>query len=441
MQYCDFLIAPRWCVPVEPAGVVLEDHAVAVVDGRIAAIVPVDDAANRFQAGVTIERPNHVLIPGLVNAHTHAAMTLLRGFADDLPLESWLRDGIWPAEQRFASAEMVRDGTELAIAEMLRAGITCFSDQYFFPEIIAETAVELHMRAVVGTPVIDFPTAWAKAATEYLDKGSELVHDPYAEHPLISTCFAPHTTSALSDQSMTDLRVMADQLDVPVQIHLHETSVEVADAIQRTGMRPIERLEQLGLLNASLLAVHAVHVTTAEIQQMAAAGVSVAHCPRSNMKLASGIAPVPSLVEAGITVGIGTDGAASNNVLDMLAELQAAALVAKVASGDAAALDAMTVLRMATLDSARALRRDHEIGSIESGKWADLTCIDLMRGNSQPVYDPVSQIVYSVRAEQVSDVWVAGRQQLDSGLLTGIDLQNLFGRTNEWQARIAATRT
>ena len=234
---------------------------------------------------------------------------------------------------------------------------------------------------------------------------------------------------------------MADQLDVPVQIHLHETSVEVADAIQTTGMRPIERLEQLGLLNSSLLAVHAVHVTTAEIEQMAAAGVSVAHCPRSNMKLASGIAPVPCLVEAGITVGIGTDGAASNNVLDMLAELQAAALVAKVASGDAAALDAMTVLRMATLDSARVLRRDHEIGSIEPGKWADLTCIDLLRGNSQPVYDPASQIVYSVRAEQVSDVWVAGRQQLDNGMLTGIDLQNLFGRANEWQARIAATRT
>jgi 5-methylthioadenosine/S-adenosylhomocysteine deaminase len=441
MQYCDFLIAPRWCVPVEPAGVVLENHAVAVAGGRIEAIVPVDDAVRRFQAGVMIDRPNHVLIPGLVNAHTHAAMTLLRGFADDMPLESWLREGVWPAEQRFASAEMVRDGTELAIAEMLRAGITCFSDQYFFPEIVAETAVDLHMRAVVGTPVVDFPTAWADAATDYLEKGSELVHDPYAEHPLISTCFAPHTTSALSDQSLTDLRVLADQLDVPIQIHLHETSTEIADALQATGMRPVERLERLGLLNSSLLAVHVVHVTTSEIERMAVAGVSVAHCPRSNMKLASGIAPVTRLVEAGIEVGLGTDGAASNNVLDMLAELQAAALLAKVASEDAAALGAMTVLRMATLGSARVLRRDHEIGSVEPGKWADLTCIDLMRGNSQPVYDPVSQIVYSVRAEQVSDVWVAGRHQLDSGVLTGIDMENLFGRTNEWQARIGAART
>jgi 5-methylthioadenosine/S-adenosylhomocysteine deaminase len=235
--------------------------------------------------------------------------------------------------------------------------------------------------------------------------------------------------------------VLADQLDVPIQIHLHETSTEIADALQATGMRPVERLERLGLLNSSLLAVHVVHVTTSEIERMAVAGVSVAHCPRSNMKLASGIAPVTRLVEAGIEVGLGTDGAASNNVLDMLAELQAAALLAKVASEDAAALGAMTVLRMATLGSARVLRRDHEIGSVEPGKWADLTCIDLMRGNSQPVYDPVSQIVYSVRAEQVSDVWVAGRHQLDSGVLTGIDMENLFGRTNEWQARIGAART
>jgi 5-methylthioadenosine/S-adenosylhomocysteine deaminase len=441
MQYCDSLIAPRWCVPVEPSGVVLENHAVAVSDGRIEAILPAETARQRYQPGVFIERPNHVLIPGLVNAHTHAAMTLLRGFADDMPLESWLREGVWPAERRFASAEMVRDGTELAIAEMLRAGITCFGDQYFFPEIVAETAVDLHMRAVVGTPVIEFPTAWAESVREYLDKGSELVHDPYAEHPLISTCFAPHTTAALSDESMTELRVLADQLDVPVQMHLHESAVEVDEAERSTGMRPIERLERLGLFNASLLAVHAVHVTPGEIERMAAAGVAVAHCPRSNLKLASGIAPVADLLSAGVVVGIGTDGAASNNVLDVLAELQMAALLAKVRNRDAAALDAMTALHMATLGSARALRRDHEIGSVEVGKWADLTCIDLLRCHSQPVYDPVSQLAYAVRAEQVADVWVAGRHQLDDGRLTGIDPQSLLGRTNEWQARIAATRT
>ena len=441
MQHCDTLIAPRWCVPVEPAGTVLEGCAVVVSDDRIVDILPLADARSAYQPSVVVERPDHVLIPGLVNAHTHAAMTLFRGLADDMPLEAWLRDGIWPAEKRWASAEMVRDGTELAIAEMLKAGITCFSDQYFFPEIVAETAVDLHMRAVVGTPVVDFPTAWADSTAEYLDKGAELVHDRYADHPLISTCFAPHTTDALSNESMTALRVLADQLDVPIQIHLHETAAEVTYAEKKTGKRPIERLAELGLLNASLLAVHAVHVTPGEVEQLAAAGVGVAHCPRSNLKLASGIAPVADFLAAGITVGIGTDGAASNNVLDVLSELRTAALLAKVASGNASALSAMDALRLATISAAKALRRDHEIGSIEAGKWADLACIDLMRCNSQPVYDPVSQLVYTARADQISDVWVAGRHQVDNGQLTGIDTEGLFKRSYEWQTRILTTRT
>ncbi|MGI9225285.1 MAG: TRZ/ATZ family hydrolase [Woeseiaceae bacterium] len=441
MQHCDTLIAPRWCVPVEPAGTVLEGCAVVVSDDRIVEILPLADARSAYQPSVVVERPDHVLIPGLINAHTHAAMTLFRGLADDMPLEAWLRDGIWPAEKRWASAEMVRDGTELAIAEMLRAGITCFRDQYFFPEIVAETAVDLHMRAVVGTPVVDFPTAWADSTAEYLDKGADLVHDRYADHPLISTCFAPHTTDALSDESMTALRVLADQLDVPIQMHLHETAAEVAYAEKKTGKRPIERLAELGLLNASLLAVHAVHVTPGEVEQLAAAGVGVAHCPRSNLKLASGIAPVADFLAAGITVGIGTDGAASNNVLDMLSELRTAALLAKVASDNASALSAMDALRLATISAAKALRRDHEIGSIEAGKWADLACVDLMRCNSQPVYDPVSQLVYTARAEQISDVWVAGRHQVDDGQLTGIDTEGLFKRSCEWQTRILTTRT
>jgi len=441
MQHCDTLIAPRWCVPVEPAGTIHEGYAVAVSDDRIVEILPLDEAKAAYQPSIFVERPGHVLIPGLVNTHTHAAMTLFRGLADDMPLETWLREGIWPAEKRWASAEMVRDGTELAIAEMLRGGVTCFSDQYFFPEIVAETAVDLHMRAVVGTPVVDFPTAWADCTTEYLNKGAELVHDPYADHPLISTCFAPHSTYSLSDESMIALRVLADQLDVPIQMHLHETAAEVADAVKKTGKRPLERLAELGLLNASLLAVHAVHVTPGEIERMASAGVGIAHCPRSNLKLASGIAPVAEFLAAGMTVGIGTDGAASNNVLDVLSELRTAALLAKVASADASALTAMDALRLGTISAARALRRDHEIGSIEAGKWADLTCVDLMRCNSQPVYDPVSQLVYTARAEQITDVWVSGRHQVEDTRLTGIDTESLFKRSSEWQTRILTTRT
>jgi 5-methylthioadenosine/S-adenosylhomocysteine deaminase len=440
MQHCDSLIAPGWCIPVEPPGSVLEDHAVAVVDGRIAAVLPIDEARKTYQPSVFVQRPGHLLIPGLINAHVHAAMTLFRGIADDLPLDAWLRDRVWPVERRFASAELVRDGTELAIAEMLTAGITCFSDQYFFPEIVAQTAVDLHMRAMIGTPVVDFASAWADDAADYLGKGAELVHDRYADHPLISTCFAPHSTRALSDASFTELRVLADQLDVPVQIHLHESRSEVDASVESTGRRPIERLADLGLLNASLLAVHAVHVTPAEIGKLASAGASVVHCPTSNLKLACGIAPVRAFLDAGATVGIGTDGAASNNMLDIVAEVRMAALLAHVAAGYDGAIAAEQVLRMATIDAARALRRDHEIGSIESGKWADLTCIDLLRCNSQPVNDPVSQLVYATRADQVADVWVGGRHLVDQGELTAVDKQSIFRRSDEWRQRIAEFR-
>ncbi len=438
MHHCDTLIAPRWCIPVEPPGVVLDRHALIVTDGKITDLLPHQTALKNYQPSVLIERPEHVLIPGLVNAHTHAAMTLLRGLADDLPLETWLREGVWPAEKRWVSAEMVRDGTELAIAEMISAGITCFSDQYFFPEIVAETAVDLDMRAVVGTPVVDIPTSWARDAEEYLSKGSDLVHDPYAEHPLISTCFAPHSISALSDEWFTKLRVMADQLDVPVQMHLHETAGEIAASLEKTGKRPCERLDQLGLVSASLLAVHAVHMTDAEVARFAEAGVNIVHCPRSNLKLASGIAPIARYRAAGLNVAIGTDGAASNNVLDVLSEIRLAALLAKVSADDASAVSASEALYMGTLGGARALGLAETTGSMIVGKWADLACLDLGALNSQPIYDVSSQLVYAAGASQVSDVWVAGKHQLDNGKFAHINTDELLERSNEWRDRIAA---
>ena len=439
MRHCDTLIAPRWCIPVEPSGAVLDKHAVMVTDGKITDLLPLEKALTNYQPSVLVERPEHVLIPGLVNAHTHAAMTLLRGLADDLALEAWLRQGVWPAEKRWVSAEMVRDGTALAIAEMLSAGITCFSDQYFFPEIVAETAVDMDMRAMVGTPVVDVPTSWAHDAEEYLNKGSDLVHDPYAEHPLISTCFAPHAMSALSDEWFTKLRVMADQLDVPVQLHLHESAQEVASSVERTGKRPCERLDELGLVNASLLAVHAVHMNDAEVARFAEAGVNIAHCPRSNLKLASGIAPIARYRAAGINVAIGTDGAASNNVLDVLSELRLATLLAKVSAGDAAAVSAGEALYMGTLGGASALGLAETTGSIVAGKWADLACVDLSGLNSQPIYDAASQLVYTAGSSQVTDVWVAGKHQLDNGKLAHINTDELLERSNEWRDRIAAT--
>jgi 5-methylthioadenosine/S-adenosylhomocysteine deaminase len=437
MQHCDTLISVDWCIPVEPDRQVLEACSVAVADGRVVAVLPTSEARATFDARTVIDRPGHVLIPGFVNAHSHAAMTLMRGMADDLPLDRWLKEAVWPAEARWAGAEMVRDGTRLAIAELLLSGCTCLSDQYFFPEIVAETAADMNMRAMVGTPVTEYPTQWATSPAEYLSKGTDLVHDPFADHPLISTCFAPHSTLTVSDATFADLRVLADQLDKPVQIHLHESGQEVATSVDQTGKRPLERLQDLGLVNSSLMAVHAVHVSENEIHLLADSGVVVAHCPRSNLKLADGIAPVQDILDAGITVGLGTDGAASNNVLDMPGEMRAAALLAKARADSAAALPAADALRMATLEGAKALGLGAVTGSIEPGKWADLTCIDLMHLNSQPVYDPISQVVYTVQPHQVRDVWVAGRHQVEDGRLSLIDTSEILRRASEWQRRMS----
>lgn len=438
---CDTLIEAGWCLPVDRDNSVLKDHAIAIQDGRLIDLLPVAEARQKYDPGALIRRESHVVLPGFVNVHCHAAMTLFRGFGDDLPLESWLRDRIWPAEGRWVSAEMVRDGTRHAIAEMLRGGVTCFSDQYFFPEIVADTAADMAIRAVVATPVIDFETAWAKNGAECLSKAADLVHDAYADHPLITTAFAPHSTDVVSDETFQALRVLADQLDRGIQIHLHETSVEVDNALRSTGMRPFERLNKLGLVNASLLAVHGVHLSPEEHAAMAEKNVSLAHCPRSNQKLASGVAPIAEIKAAGVNVGLGTDGAASNNVLDMLGELRSAALLAKATTLDAEAMDARQTLRMATLDGARALGLDDETGSLAVGKWADIACIDLDRLHSQPVYDPASQVVYTCEREQVTDVWVAGRHVLDQGRLTGCDEAGIIRRSREWQARIAGSNS
>jgi 5-methylthioadenosine/S-adenosylhomocysteine deaminase len=438
MQQCDMLILAEWCLPVEPDNRVLQDHAVVVDDGRIVEVLPTADARRQYSASVVIERPGHVLFPGLVNAHTHAAMTLFRGFGDDMPLERWLKDRIWPAEQRWVSAEMVRDGTRHAIAEMLLSGTTCFSDQYFFPEMVAEAAKEAQIRAMIGTPVVDFQTAWNKNGAECLSKGAELVHDRYADDPLISSCFAPHSTAAVSDDTLVALRIMSDQLDRRVQIHLHETLREVLNEEESSGVRPFERLWRRELINSSLTIIHGVHLSPAETEFFFYQGVSIVHCPRSNLKLASGIADVAGMLSFGTVVALGTDSAASNNHLDMLGEMQTATLLAKAVSKDASVLPACVALRMATINGARALGLADVTGSIEAGKWADLTCVDLRRLNTQPLYDPLSQLVYAADASQVTDVWVAGRHLVEGGRLTRLDVDEIMARSAEWQRRIDA---
>jgi 5-methylthioadenosine/S-adenosylhomocysteine deaminase len=403
----EILISARWVVPIEPAGAVLEHHAVAVRDGAIEEVLPTSKAAGRFSDYERVELPDHVLIPGLVNAHTHAAMSLMRGLADDLPLMRWLQEHIWPAETRHVSPRFVRDGTALACAEMLRGGITCFNDMYFFPEAALEAALEAGMRVALGLIVIDFPTAYASDPADYLRKGLAL-RDRNGEHPLVSFCLAPHAPYTVSDPTFRQVATLAAELDLPVHLHVHETETEIERSLAEHGVRPIERLRRLGLLEPGLIAVHSVHVDPQEIELLARHGCSVAHCPSSNLKLASGFAPVDSMLKKNINVALGTDGAASNNRLDLFTEMRTAALLAKAVARDAQAMPAHAALRAATLGGARALGLSARIGSIEPGKRADLVAVSLRAPELAPCYDPVSHLVYAAGREHVTHVWVDG---------------------------------
>lgn len=436
-QPVDLMIEARWVVPVEPHAVVLEDHAVVVQDERIVALLPIADARLAYAPRERVELGEHALIPGLVNSHTHNPMTLLRGLADDLPLMVWLQQHIWPAEAKVMGAEFVRDGVELAVAEMLRGGTTCANENYFFPDVIGATYRKLGFRAVVGLPVIEFPTAWAKSQDEYFERASE-VHDSFRGDGLVSTAFAPHAPYTVSDESFERIRVLSDQLDIPVHLHTHETAHEVEDEKVKSGLRPFQRLQRLGLVNDRLIAVHMTQLTDGEIAACAAAGVSVVHCPESNLKLASGFCPAEKLRLAGVNVALGTDGCASNNDLDMFGEMRTAALLAKAVAGDAAAFDAAFALRAATLNGAKAVGLEAKIGSIEVGKQADFAAVRLGELETQPMFHVISQLVYATGRHQVSDVWIAGRRKLAGRELLGMDTAAILERTRAWRERIAS---
>jgi 5-methylthioadenosine/S-adenosylhomocysteine deaminase len=409
MDPVDLLITPRWIVPVVPRGAVLADHAVAVRDGKILAVLPRDDARALFQPTEVVELPAHALAPGFVNLHTHAAMALFRGIGDDLPLMQWLEERIWPLERALVSAEFVHDGTHVAAIEMLRSGTTCCSDMYFFPEASVRALRGTGMRAVCGIIAIEFPTAYATDANDYLRKGLA-ARDACRDDPLVSFTLAPHAPYTVDDSTLSKIGTLAEELDLPIHIHLHETNGEVEESLRRHGERPLARLDRLKLVTERLIAVHAVHLEPGEIELLGRRGASVAHCPASNLKLGSGLAPVAQLLDAGVNVGIGTDGAASNDRLDMMSEMRLAALLAKGVGRNPRALPAPAALEAATLAGARALGLDRRIGSIEAGKDADLVAFDLSQVETQPVYDPIAQLVYSAGREHASDVWVAGRR-------------------------------
>ena len=438
----DLLIEARWIAPVDP-DVLLEHHALAIHQGRIVALLPINEARQRFLPTARRCLEHHLLIPGLINLHTHAAMNLLRGIADDLPLMEWLQKHIWPAESRHLSPAFVLDGTRLACAEMLRGGTTCFNDMYFHPEASARAAREAGMRAVIGITTLEFPTPYASDADDYLHKGLA-VRELWLDDPLIRFALAPHAPYTVSDRSFERIVTLAEQLNLPIHCHVHETAQEVADSLARDGRRPLQRLQALGVPGPGLTAVHAVHLDDADIALLAASGSHVAHCPTSNLKLASGIAPLTRLLAAGVNVGLGTDGAASNNRLDLFAEMRLASLLAKGSSGDASTVPARQALRMATLQAANALGLGDRIGSLTPGKEADLCAVDLSAPECRPCFDPVSQLIHVAGRDAVSHVWVAGKCCVEAKKLVnnppGSRQYDLEGMLTLWQNKLDVCR-
>src|SRR5215813_11127673 len=430
----DLCIDARWIVPVEPAGA-LEHHTLVVDRGRIVAVAPTASAEHEYQARERVSLPEHALLPGLVNAHTHAAMSLLRGIADDVPLKPWLEEHIWPREGRFVSPEFVHDGTLVAAGEMLLGGITCCADQYFFPDAAARAYRRSGMRALIGLPVLDFPTPYAVDADAYLREGLA-VRDAWKHDAKLAFALAPHAPYTVADPSWEKIVVYARQLDLPIQTHLQETREELEASLGSGVSTPLGRLERLGVTGPNFIAVHAVHLADSDIELLATQSCQVVHCPASNLKLASGIAPVARLKARGVNVALGTDGAASNNRLDLFSESRLASLVAKVATGNAAALPAATVLRMATLDGASALGLDAQIGSLEPGKYADAIAVDLGSFEQLPCYDPSSQLLHVAGRDQVSDVWVAGERLVADRAMTHLDALELAALARLWQDRL-----
>ncbi len=429
------LIQAKHIIPMDTENHVLADHCIAIQDGRILDILPHSDAMNKYTSESNFEFDHHIIIPGLINTHTHAAMSLFRGLANDMALNDWLQNHIWPAEQKWVDEDFVQIGSKLAIAEMIRGGITCFNDMYFFAETTAKIAAETGIRAHMGMILLDFPTQYANSPDEYLSKGLAL-HDQYKTHPLVKCAFAPHAPYTVSDAPLERVAVLANELEVPVHIHLHETEEEINNSLEQYKMRPIQRLQQLGLINNNLIAIHMTQLLDEEINLLAESKSNVVHCPESNLKLASGFCPVQQLSDNGINIALGTDSCASNDDLDILGEIRTAALLTKGITKNAAALPAYQALRCATINAAKALGIDKETGSLEKSKSADLTVIDVDYPESQPMYDPVGQLIYAMQRHQISDVWVAGKQLLNNRQLTTLDQAEILVKSHEWNNKI-----
>ena len=442
VQQADLLIFPEWLFTAHPSenspyGECHNDYGVAVKGGQIVAIAPSEEIKALWQSDNSETHPGKILLPGFVNTHCHSAMTLLRGIANDLPLMEWLEGHIWPAEGAHVNEQFVYDGTLLAAAEMIRCGTTCFNDMYFFPEATLKAGLQAGMRTSAGIIAIDFPSAYAQNPREYLDKGLDTL-SRYKDKPNAKMMLAPHAPYTVGDELFTEIAALSAEHGLGIHVHLHETAFEVASAVEQSGKRPFQRLLDLGVLNSKTLAVHMTQLTDDEIQQCGDLGVNVAHCPESNLKLASGFSPSTALTRAGANICIGTDGAASNNDLDMLSELRSASLLAKAQSQDATAINAAQTLQMATYNGAKAIGWENETGSLHLGKSADMQLIDLNRIETQPCYDPVAQVVYSTSRDQITDVWCRGEALMRDRTLKTLNEAELLATANAWHEKIRA---
>lgn len=434
-QTVALVIEPSWIIPIEPASTVLTDHAIVIDDGRIVDLLPIAAVELRYNPIQTEKLPGQVVLPGLVNLHCHAAMTLLRGYADDLPLMQWLEAKIWPAEATFVGPDFVRAGSGLACMEMLHGGITCFNDMYFFPEETAEATLSCGIRASLGMVVIDFPTAYATDLSDYIARGRDLCNR-YQHHESLTFCWAPHAPYTVCDEAFERVVDLSNDMDVPIHVHVHETRQEILDETVRHGVRPLARLNRLGALGPKTIGVHAVHLDQQDLKLIKATGTHLAHCPTSNLKLGSGIAAVPDWLTHEINFGLGTDGAASNNRLDMWREMRQANLLAKGISGNATTLTSHQTLRTATLGGAKALGLGHKIGSIVPGKCADLIAVELGDWIQQPLYDPASHLIHVADRTNVSTVWVNGQCVVKKHTLLSDGLGDQMNQVKEWQNRI-----
>lgn len=431
----DLVIEARWVATVASQQPLLENHAVVVQAGIIIEILPIHNARQKYSATSLVCLDDHVLIPGLINLHTHAPMSLMRGIADDIALMPWLHQHIWPAEQTVVSDRYVQEASLLACAEMLSGGITCFNDMYFYPQATAVAVNQAGIRANLGLLVLEFPSAYASDADDYLQKGFA-AHDSWRNNPLITTSIAPHAPYTVSNKTFESIITYAEQLSLSIHTHLHETLDEISQSEAQYGLRPLQRLAEFGLLGPNLIAAHCVHLLPHEIDLLAEYGCHVAHCPNSNLKLASGIAPLTQLLAKGVNVGLGTDGVASNNRLDIFAEMRLSALLAKGVSGDATVVPAQKALAIATINAAKALGLEHKIGSIEVGKLADLAAVKLSDIATAPYYDPISHLVYACGREHVTHTWVAGELRYSNGVYANIEPNELKEIINTWQPKL-----